>query len=172
VISRNAAVFVRDKPDPARERQLVEGIAAELQKVAKLVDDPDVRLSARQVGLSSKVSDFAGATVPDHGRRTAATQAFDGSYSGTWTDAKGTALDIQMTLRRQGQTVRGRYEFGLGSVELEGMVDGDHFDFAWRWGSEYFGRGRLRSAAGGQLQGTWGYTRRFEGGGTIAATRR
>jgi hypothetical protein len=165
----NGAVFVRDKPSPSRERQLIESIAAELQKVATLLDDPDVRAAARQVGMSSRIADFAAATPPGQGRRSIARQAFDGGYEGKWTDAKGTSLDIRMTLQRQGQTVRGTYEFGMGTVELEGTIDGDQLSYAWRWGSEYFGRGKLRSAADGRLEGTWGYTQRHEGGGTLTA---
>jgi hypothetical protein len=99
-------------------------------------------------------------------------QAFDGNYVGKWTDAKGTSLDFRMTLQREGSTVRGNYEFGMGTAELEGTVEGDQLDYAWRWGKDYFGRGKLRSLANGELQGTWGYTRRFEGGGTLSATRR
>jgi hypothetical protein len=60
----------------------------------------------------------------------------------------------------------------MGPVELDGAVNGDHLDYSWRWGSEYFGRGRLVSGAGGELEGTWGYTRSIEGGGTLTATPR
>jgi Peptidase family M48 len=169
-ITEQASVFVRDKPDPTRERQLVEGIAAELQKVAALVDDPDVRHATRQVGMSFSVTDFAAASSPGRGRLTLEKQTFEGSYSGQWVDASGTALDINMVLKRQGEIVRGKYEFGLGSVELEGIVDGDQFNYAWRWGNDHFGRGSLRSTTGGRLQGTWGYTQRSEGGGTVVAT--
>jgi hypothetical protein len=77
-----------------------------------------------------------------------------------------------MSLRRQGTTVRGTYEFGMGTAELEGTVAGDQLDYAWRWGTEYFGRGKMNSLANGGLQGTWGYTRRSEGGGTLSAMPR
>jgi hypothetical protein len=166
----NGAVFARDKPSPMRERQLIEGIVTELQKVATMVDDPDVRAATRQVGMSSRVADFAATTPPGQRRRSVVRQAFDGGYEGKWTDSKGTSLDIRMALQRQSKTVRGKYEFGMGSVELEGTVDGDQLSYAWRWGTEYFGRGRLRSNASGQLEGTWGYTQRHEGGGTLTAT--
>lgn len=169
-IADNGALFARDKPSPARELELVKGIATDLVKVATLLDDPDVRAATRQVGMSSSVADFAAASASQKGRAPAG-QAFDGSYSGRWTDMKGTVLDIRMTLQRQEQTVRGRYEFGLGSVELEGTVEGGQLDYAWRWGSEYFGRGRLRTTADGRLEGTWGYTQRFEGGGSLSAMR-
>jgi hypothetical protein len=82
------------------------------------------------------------------------------------------ALDFRMSLRRQGQIVRGTYEFGLGNAELEGTVAGNQLDYAWRWGADYFGRGRLVAAANGELSGTWGYTQRFEGAGTIKAAPR
>ena len=167
----NAAVFARDKPDPARERQLIGAVAGKLQEVSALIDDPDVREAMRRVGQSSSVASFATSASPAPGQ-TVARQAFDGSYSGQWADAKGTVLEIGMVLTREGQIVRGTYDFGLGSVELDGTVDGDHLNYAWRWGSEYFGRGRLVNGAGGELEGTWGYTQRFDGGGTLTATPR
>jgi hypothetical protein len=170
-LRENAPLFARDKPSPQQERQLVESIAQELGKVAKLVDDPDIRAAMRLAGQSSKVADFAanrsGATRPS-----AVRQAFDGNYVGQWTDAKGVSLDFRMSLQRQGATVRGTYEFGMGTAELEGTVGGEQLDYAWRWGTEYFGRGKMNSLANGALQGTWGYTRRSEGGGTLSATPR
>jgi hypothetical protein len=167
----NAAVFARDKPDPARERQLIGAIAGKLQEVSALVDDPDVREATRHVGQSSSVASFAASASPAPGQAVAR-QAFDGSYSGKWADAKGTVLEIGMVLKREGQVVHGTYDFGMGPVELDGAVNGDHLDYSWRWGSEYFGRGRLVSGAGGELEGTWGYTRSIEGGGTLTATPR
>ncbi len=170
----NAALFARDKPSPQHERQLIDSIGRELEGLARLLDDPDIRESTRLIGQSSKVADFSGASasaaVP--GARPLGTvhQAFDGSYVGQWADATA-ALDFRMTLRRQGEIVRGNYDFGMGAAELEGTVEGDRLDFAWRWGKDYFGRGRMTSLANGQLQGTWGYGRRFEGG-TLNATPR
>jgi hypothetical protein len=168
----NAALFARDKPSPRQEQQLVESIAQDLGTVAKLLDDPDIRASMRQVGLSSTVAGFAAAARPGGARSGASRQPFDGDYAGQWIDAKGTALDFRMTLRRQGSTVRGNYEFGMGAAELEGTVAGDQLDYAWRWGTDYFGRGKMRSLANGELQGTWGYTKRSEGGGTLSAAPR
>lgn len=168
----NAPLFARNKPSPQQERQLIETIAQELGKVAKLVDDPDIRSSMRLAGLSSKVADFAPAARPGSTRPAANRQPFDGNYVGQWTDAKGVSLDFRMSLRRQGTTVRGNYEFGLGTAELEGTIAADELDYAWRWGTDYFGRGKMKSLAGGELQGTWGYTRRSEGGGTLSAKPR
>ena len=82
------------------------------------------------------------------------------------------SLDFRMTLNRQGTTVRGDYEFGMGKAELEGTVTGDQLDYAWRWGTDYFGRGIMKGQANGELSGTWGYTRRNEGGGTLNAKPR
>ena len=125
----------------------------------------------RLAGLSSKVADFA-ANRSGASRPGAVRQPFDGNYVGQWTDAKGVSLDFRMSLQRQGATVRGTYEFGMGTAELEGTVAGEQLDYAWRWGTEYFGRGKMNSLANGGLQGTWGYTRRSEGGGTLSATPR
>jgi hypothetical protein len=168
----NATLFARGKPSPQQERQLVESIAGELGKVAKLVDDPDIRASMRLAGLSSKVADFAAVSRPGGATTGTSRQPFDGDYVGQWTDAKGVSLDFRMNLRRQDATVRGNYEFGMGTAELEGTIAGDQLDYAWRWGTEYFGRGKMKSLADGALQGTWGYTRRSEGGGTLTATPR
>jgi len=169
----NAALFARDKSSPQHERQLIEAIAGELDVLARLLDDPDIRESARLIGQSSKVADFSGASaaaaVPGAPHPGTVRQTFDGSYVGQWADAKA-ALDFRMTLRRQGQIVRGDYEFGMGAAELEGTVTGDQLDYAWRWGKDYFGRGRLKSLPDGQLQGTWGYGHRLDGGGTVNAT--
>ena len=121
----------------------------------------------RLVGQSSSVADFAGGgaagAVPSPTR-----QAFDGNYAGEWTDSKGSVLAVRMSLQRAGQTVRGKYEFGMGAADLDGIVEGDQFDYAWRWGNDYYGRGRLKNLADGQLRGTWGYTRQFEGGGLLS----
>jgi len=168
----NASLFARNKPSPQQERQIIESIALELGKVAKLVDDPDIRESMRLAGLSSKVADFAAATRPGATRPATNRQPFDGNYVGQWTDAKGVSLDFRMSLRREGTTVRGNYEFGMGAAELEGTIAADELDYAWRWGTDYFGRGKMKSLANGELQGTWGYTRRAEGGGTLSAKPR
>jgi hypothetical protein len=163
----NGPLFARDKPSPQRELQLIEGVATSLETVARLLDDPDVRASMRLAGQSSSVADFAGGrsagAVPSPAR-----QAFDGNYAGEWTDAKGSVLALRMNLQRTGQTVRGKYEFGMGAADLEGIVEGDQFDYAWNWGNDYAGRGRLKNLADGQLRGTWGYARRFEGGGLLS----
>ena len=81
-------------------------------------------------------------------------------------------LSVGMTLRREGQTVHGKYEFGIGSADLEGTITGDQLDYAWRWGNDYFGRGRIKSAADGKLHGTWGYGQRYDGAGTLTAEPR
>jgi hypothetical protein len=164
----NARLFVADKPSPQREKQLIESVAQGLEQVSKLLDDPDIRESMRRTGQSSSVADFAAAAVPAIAAPRSRL-AFDGNYVGQWVDSKGNAIDFRMNLRRQGQIVHGKYEFGMGAADLDGTVTGDQLDYAWRWGNDYFGRGRLKSLAGGRLQGTWGYTQRNEGAGTLTA---
>ena len=39
----NAALFARDKPSPQHERQLIDSIGRELEGLARLLDDPDIR---------------------------------------------------------------------------------------------------------------------------------
>ena len=171
-IRGNASSFARNTPSPQQERQDVEAIAQKLGEFARFLDDPDIRQSRRLVALSSKVADFAVEARPSGARPDVNRQAFDGDYVGQWTDAKAVSLDFRMSLRRQGPTVRGNYEFGMGVAELEGTIAADQLDYAWRWGTDYFGRGKMKSLANGELQGTWGYTRRSEGGGTLSATPR
>jgi len=167
----NSRLFAADKPSPQREMQLIESVAQGLEQVSKLLDDPDIREAMRRTGQSSSVADFAAAAVPAI-PAPRSRLAFDGDYVGQWIDSKGTAIDFRMNLRRQGPTVHGKYEFGMGATDLDGTVTGDQLDYAWRWGNEYFGRGRLRSMPDGNLQGTWGYTQRNEGGGTLTAKPR
>ncbi|HEY4168609.1 MAG TPA: M48 family metalloprotease [Reyranella sp.] len=163
----NGPLFVQDKPSPQRELLLLESVVQGLLQVAKLLDDPDIREAMRRTGQSSNIAQFGAAGAP--AAATPSRQAFDGTYAGQWSDTQGTKLDIRMTLNRQEQTVRGQYEFGMGVAELEGTVTGDRLDYAWRWGNDYFGRGQLKSAADGRLQGTWGYSQRNEGAGTLMA---
>lgn len=164
----NGPLFVQDKPSPQRELVLLESVVQGLLQVAKLLDDPDIREAMRRTGQSSNVAQFGAASAPAIAAPPSQ-QAFDGNYAGQWSDSRGTKLGIRMTLNRQEQTVRGRYEFGMGVAELEGTVTGDRLDYAWRWGNDYFGRGRIRSAGDGRLQGTWGYGQRNEGAGTLTA---
>ncbi len=88
------------------------------------------------------------------------------------TDAKGVALDFRMRLRRQG--IDGARHLRVRQWEppsWKARVAADQLDYAWRWGTEYFGRGKMNSLANGALQGTWGYPP-LEGGGTLSATPR
>ena len=165
-LRNNGPLFVQDKPSPQRELLLLESVVQGLLQVAKLLDDPDIREAMRRTGQSSTVAQF-GASAP--AVVAPSQQAFDGAYVGRWSDTRGTTLDFRMTLNRQEQTVRGQYEFGMGVVELEGTVTGDQLDYAWRWGNDYFGRGRIKSGADGRLQGTWGYGQRNEGAGSLTA---
>jgi len=76
-------------------------------------------------------------------------------------------LDVLMSLTRQGDSVRGSYNFGVGTVTIEGVVTGNTLSYNWRWGTDYFGKGLLKlEAAGEAITGTWGYTRNEAGAGT------
>lgn len=163
----NGPLFVQDKPSPQRELLLLESVVQGLLQVATLLDDPDIREAMRRTGQSSNVAQFGTASAPAVTQPSR--QVFDGAYIGQWSDTQGTKLDIRMTLNRQEQTVRGQYAFGMGVAELEGIVAGDQLDYAWRWGNDYFGRGRLKSATDGRLHGTWGYGQRNDGAGTLTA---
>ncbi|MGE5150359.1 MAG: M48 family metalloprotease [Rhodospirillaceae bacterium] len=170
VLRDHGPLFVQDKPSPQRELLLLESVVQGLLQVAKLLDDPDIREAMRLTGQSSNVAQFGAASAPA-AVAPPSRPAFSGNYVGQWGDAK-TKLDFRMTLKREARIVRGQYDFGMGAAELEGIVTGDQLDYAWRWGNDYFGRGRIKSAADGRLRGTWGYGQRNEGAGTLTAEPR
>ena len=99
-----------------------------------------------------------------------AAEAFDGVYEGEIADGTA-ALPVRVLLRRRGDSVSGRYSWGLGEGAITGVVDGDTLAFAWRTHTDA-GRGRLRASADGtRFEGTWGMGERPAGRGTWTATR-
>ena len=162
-------------------------VAGELRSVAKILNDESVQESLRRIGLSTTVETLRprkpGELPKLIGEGDAEAGVFSGSFVGKWLNAKGTDLDVKMVLRRNGDSVKGTYTIftmvdgkqinhGSGPITLSGTAREDNLEYDWRWGTDYFGRGRLRSATDGEtLSGTWGYTKATEGGGTWQLTR-
>jgi hypothetical protein len=178
-IRGRADLFVRSGADPA----VLRDSAQKLEGVAATLNDDGVQRMLRRVGLSTAPEDLrprrAGRRERHDNQYRRGVVVFDGTFVGTWMDAKGTSFDVQMVLRRQGDIVRGEHDVGFvgndganynagsSKVKLTGVVSGNQFEFTWRWGADHFGRGRLRAVdEGRELSGTWGYNGKNEGGGT------
>lgn len=172
-IETHAADFSRTGTPPA----VLTKIASEVRTIAGIFDDAGAQGLIRQKGLSAK-PELLGPRKP--GAAIAAAppaagqpvMAFSGNYRGKWLNAKGTDFDVEMGLTRQGDVVRGSYNFGAfnigaGAVTIEGTVSNNMLFYNWKWGTEYFGKGVLQpDASGRELIGTWGYTRTESGAGT------
>ena len=80
-----------------------------------------------------------------------------GNYRGKWLNTKGTDFDVEMGLTRQGDVVRGSYNFGVGNATIEGTVSNNTLFYNWKWGTESYGKGVLKpDASGRELVGTCG----------------
>lgn len=166
-IETNAADFSRT----GTSTETLVKIAGEVRKFANIFDSEGVQDLIRSKGLSVKPEQLgprkpgAVAAAPDVAGLT--TMPFSGLYRGKWLDTKGTDLDVEMILTRQGDVVRGRYHFDAGTVTIEGFVSDNTLFYNWRWGTEYFGKGVLKpDVSSHELIGTWGYTRAESGAGT------
>ena len=167
-IETNAADFSRT----GTARVTLVEFADKVRAFAGIFEDEGVQALIRQKGLSAK-PEMLGPRKP--GAIVAAashvggwsTMLFSGSYRGKWLNTKGTDFDVEMALTRNGDAVRGRYNFDAGTVAIEGTVDNNALFYNWKWGAEYFGKGMLKpDASGKELIGTWGYTRAESGAGT------
>jgi len=167
-IETNAADFSRTGTQPAT----LAKIAGDVRTIARNFDDPGVQELIRQKGLSAK-PELLGPRKPGASIAAAPAAAgqanlpFSGNYRGKWLNTKGTDFDVEMGLTRQGDAVRGSYNFGAGNVVIEGTVSNNTLFYNWKWGTEYFGKGVLKpDASGRELIGTWGYTQAESGAGT------
>jgi hypothetical protein len=158
-------------------------IAQELRKVATIFADESTQQALRRIGLSATVDGLRPRRVGDlprlPGEERAGIGVFSGTFLGKWIDAKGKDLDVRMVLVRDGESVTGSYVLfttdargrrlahGSGPLTMNGVVRDGALEYEWKWGTDYFGRGRLRADdAGHAMTGTWGYTRALDGAGT------
>lgn len=173
-IKQSTSAYARTGTPP----QVLIGLSVEMGKLAGLLADPGLQESMRKIGLGASWEDLQPRpasqlsntrfvkAVPD--------ATFTGTWRGTWSDHKNINLPVMLTLEREGARVRGRYDFGMGDIEVDGLVDSARLHYKWSWGPDHFGRGVLELQADGGLRGTWGYTEKSEGGGRWqlqAATR-
>jgi len=178
-MERNAQRFAAHPGGAAR----VAFVVQELRKVAQIMADESTQQALRRIGLSATVETLKPRRPGELPRLPGEDQArsglFSGSFTGKWIDAKGTDLDVKMVLVRDGDNVTGTYTLftvdgagrrqshGSSALTMTGTVREGSLDYEWKWGTDYFGRGRLRAEDGGRvLTGTWGYTRAAEGAGT------
>jgi len=146
--------------------------ARQLREFALLFEDPGVQNLIRQKGLTAnpdllfpRKAGVSVVTAPVGPGQ--AGSPFSGNYRGKWLNTRGTDFDVSMSLTRQGDSVRGSYNFGAGNITIEGAVTGKKLSYNWKWGTEYFGKGVLElDEAGEAITGTWGYTRNETGAGT------
>jgi hypothetical protein len=84
--------------------------------------------------------------------------AFDGVYRGQFVQFSEPteAMQIEASLRRDGDNVMGRYAFGLGVGTISGTVVGNLLYFEWQWGNN-FGKGVFEAQNRNSFAGTWGY---------------
>jgi hypothetical protein len=163
--------------------QSATAIAGELQQIARILSDEGVQEGLRRIGQSITVQMLQPRRPGDlprlAGESLRPAGLFSGTFTGKWFDGKGTDLDVEMVLTRNGDGVDGsyvlfsvdgagrRYTYGSSSITLTGTAPNGVLDYEWRWGSDHFGRGRLHAREGGRLVvGTWGYNSAVEGAGT------
>jgi len=178
-MERNAQRFAA-RPGGALRAALV---AKELRTVAQILADEGTQQALRRIGLSATLDLLrprrAGELPRLPGEGQARGGLFSGTFTGKWLDARGTDLDVRMVLVREGDAVTGTYTLftvdgagrrhthGSSALVMTGTVREGTLEYEWRWGTDHFGRGRLRAQdAGRVLTGTWGYTRAPEGAGT------
>ena len=178
-IEKNAERFA-GRPGGAMRAAFV---ARELRQVARVLGDEGAQEALRRIGLSATPEMLRPRPPGELPRLAGEGQApaglFSGTFTGKWLDAKGTDLDVKMVLVREGDSVTGSYTLftvdsagrrhthGSSALTLAGKVREGVLEYEWKWGSDYFGRGRLIAREGGRaLTGTWGYTRAAEGAGT------
>jgi hypothetical protein len=100
--------------------------------------------------------------------------AFQGTFSGTMVflnDREDGPGRLLMSLARRGDTVTGRYTFGLGDAMLQGKVISGKLYFQWRWGQAYGSGVMQASEHGAGIRGTWGLRDASEGVGTFECSR-
>lgn len=150
--------FARAEPDAAAATASLQAVSGELARLAGFLGDPDIH---RIVKARAMAADLEGLR---HGKRATvepdatAALAFDGLYDGVFTHPTVDGpedLPATMELRRRGDRVAGRFDFGGGPARLEGLVVDDVLEFRWTWGLVE-GSGRLRAQENGEaLAGDW-----------------
>jgi hypothetical protein len=160
--------FASSEADVAAGVALVEFAATQIRGIGDILADPEIQRSIAAKALATDLTSLrrwqAAAGAP-----AGAVAAFDGSYAGSYRHHIGggetESLDAIMELQRQGNTVVGRFWFGLGEGTINGVVREDRMTYEWVWGNA-FGRGVLEhDPDSGRVTGAWGYDQSLDNGG-------
>jgi hypothetical protein len=178
-LERNSEDYSRTGANPVKKSLEIRNVATQLDVIASNLEDKGVQELLRQKGLSAQPNLLGPRRPGEHastapGESTGSHVLFNGTYQGDWLNEKGTSFPGELILKRQGENVTGTYSFGVGSVTLKGVIDGERLYYNWKWGTDYFGKGVLHAATppGEELSGTWGYTKADKGAGTWKLRRK
>jgi hypothetical protein len=154
------------------------GLAAQLRRLGEeFLDDPDIRAGFVATGQAGDLAALAPRRPGELPRRWARSPResraalFDGVYRGElvqFLDPRPIAAEVFFV--RRGDSVQGRYSFGLGLGTIKGTVVGRQLYFDWEWANNY-GRGLLEARDDGGFAGTWGYREARSGAGTWTGRR-
>jgi hypothetical protein len=178
-LEKSGEDYSRSSANTDKKNLKIRNVATEWEVNAVNLKDKGVQELLRQKGLSVQPESLR-PRRPGEISSTAAGEStdshvlFSGAYRGDWINEKGTSFPGELILKRQGENVTGTYSFGVGSVTLKGVIDGEQLYYNWKWGTDYFGKGVLQAATptGEELSGTWGYTKADKGAGTWKLRRK
>lgn len=146
-------------------------VASKIRSLAAFTADEDV---LRGIILVARAGDSM--HVSDTPRQAPGTErlAFQGTFSGTMAflnDREDGPGRLVMSLARRGDTVTGRYTFGLGDATLQRKIISGKLYFQWRWGQVY-GNGVMQASQhGAGIRGTWGLREASGGVGMFECSR-
>uniref|UniRef100_UPI00356451DF hypothetical protein n=1 Tax=Immundisolibacter sp. TaxID=1934948 RepID=UPI00356451DF len=135
-LRERAADFARADADPGATRDSLSQVGSEIERIAALLDDPDIQ---QGIGLTAQSTDpavFVQRHSPPVTGAHGTLQRFSGRYRGKILDAQGVAMSVEVVLERLGNQVSGHYAFGMGDgVISDGVIRDEVLYYNWRWGS-------------------------------------
>jgi hypothetical protein len=177
----SASEFAAAEPKKEAATIQVQGIAQQLDRVAKLLADSGLQQFMRARGMAATVESLGPRRVGEisvsgsdgtAGFRDA--PPWQGVYAGAHARRLAAggeeSLACVTVLTREGRKVTGRFGFGLGEGVLSGDADDDSLRFVWELG-EAKGSGRLEREPETGFVGTWGYGDSRDNGGTWTGMR-
>jgi len=176
-LNSKAADFSRIEIDRYASIQRVKYIASQIEGVARILGDLDFQKSIKIKGLMTdlealrprKPGELFG-VLGAGGENTKYISRFEGTFLSTYghilSDGRMEKLPAVLVLSRLNNIVSGEYYFGLAKGTLEGAVQGNIFNYKWKWGNDH-GKGTITlSADKKSFSGDWGYGDARSGGGT------
>ncbi len=158
-----------DIPASIRQMQQTTG---RLDAVVAILASKDIQTRNASRARTTNVQSPGGATIVL--KRTVSMREYEGRYRGSYEhrSRSGTTdlLNVRYDLRRYGNKVTGRYDFGQGDVTLQGIIRNGQLHYEWQRGDSY-GRGVMRSDGLGNINGQWGYDDAASGGGSVRLKR-